>query len=505
MINIPDAVTPAIINKLNYRFIIYSRIAGEFQLPKILWIWMLVTVLSIPVAFFCDLDILSGNDKEIVLQFSVITGFIQIYLYAVILNQYRSVQSFAKTGLFYGIKEQLIYLFVTMLCCTNAIILPFIIDWRTSRAMTTDQIQKEREIFNRARHYFMSDQVDYHYFPDRKTLNAFSFKDHDKSKREEFYLNEIRPLLVPYFTEDTSFRKIDMVYTRNAGGPQLYYVGEDFADIFNIGAYYYNITYRKEEYPGKLNYQFIQKSDAQHLKDITEFIRLNERYQEYGLKSSYAFLEIKFEDPSEILARFKSNQFSPCVIIQNPHTTIPNSLSGDVINNAHFNIIDSGKNKWNNALAAFYICLFPAYMIALLFFIYKNVRFKEFILSLVYGALLILMIALLTVVTGDNGVIASLIPFVILFSGIFLILTLRFYRHFSSFKIFVVIFSNLIFPLIPFYFFLFNRGIRDFYSGYGFAAGYYIGGTLVIYLLIGSVIYKRAYEKIYALPFKGDY
>src|SRR5204862_1509594 len=120
-------------------------------------------------------------------------------------------------------------------------------------------------------------------------------------------------------------------------------------------------------------------------------------------KSEYTILT-KFRSSKEILKRYNENVFYQCIILDNESNYENESHIGNYrIYSTHQTVMEAKYRKSENALILSFICGIIALTFSILFFVFKNVRLKTFILLFVFSALLSIVVAVFDVLIRTNG------------------------------------------------------------------------------------------------------
>jgi len=531
-----DRITPSFILAYNDRLLKNTPLGWQLQLPTITWIWLLVTILTLPIPLLLNLDVRGDDDIESTILISVLTAVLSGFLYVYILIQFNNTKTFGRRVFLNGFKEQLAYLYVFMLCMLHIILYPLIIDIRKGDVMTADQIKKEAIIYNEASYYFMGYPSSYRYFPSNAAYLQYKYllqtRNTDESdmgnRAETYYIEQLKPMMRPYFLDDSE--KIDSKYTRDVKKcPKLYMTGYD-----QLTEIYFNYTdplYIKQTSDSIYfeRYQLKIKSDAERLNDIEKFIKLYHAYDEEED-------EILIDSPEEILQKYKSNRFDAVVHklgyissdypvrmvdgeyeVENYSTEIDKNAIADV----HYTIASAKENKWNDCLERLMICFFVGLGLSILLFVFKNIRLKEFILAFVYVGLLTLAVSILNVVFRGKEDFPIHVVLVVFFLGIYFSFFDQNRKHFSSIKTIFILLSNLTIAFAPAALFIYFHEYHDIGkipNEYEYCLKHSdiceqhdqmveliryscLWGGVLIYILLGSTLYKKIYERLWALPF----
>jgi|GEM_PF-4561468 hypothetical protein len=546
-----DRITPSFIKRYNDYLLKNAPLGWQLQLPTITWLWFLITLITLPLPFLYALDLRGKDDIQGIILVSVLTAVLEGGLFVYLLIQFNSTKSFGKRVVINGFKEQFAYLYVFMLCMVHIIFYPIIVDYRKGDVMSEKEIIQEAVTYNKAVHYFMGDEYHYRYFPsDSSFLHYMYIKKYPsyeyreasdegyENKEEEYYIEQVKPLLQPYFLPDTEL--IAPQYTRVLKRcPKLYmiydsYLNENYSDESNIRFYKDSLHYEK--------YQLQKKSDDERMDDIKKLIVLYTRYSESYNESSYYNDMIYFDSPKQILEKYKTNHFDwvmynedevsravPVKIIDGEEVTrdIYAELNDYKISEVHSTIMGAKQNKWKHLFLRLMVCFHVAVAFSLLLFLFKNIRLKEFILMFVYPALLTLAVSILNVVLfrGKEHFPIHVIIAVFLVGVYFSFLNRR-NKQFSSLKTIFILLTNLTLAYAPVFLFLYFHEYHDI--GKIENADYYypnycgdhpeicaqhefmldvimqscLWGGIAFYFLIGSFLYKKVYERIWALPLK---
>lgn len=513
-----DRITPSFIHRINDRLLKNDVLGWQLQLPLIIWLGLLIGLFMIPLPFLYSLDISGNSDKIGIISIGVIIAVLEFFLFGYILIQFNATKIFGKKTFARGLKEQFAYLLVMLLCLIYVIFAPLILDFRKSGYMTEGKIQEEAIVYNKARHYFMDGLNDYKYFPNDSAFNYFmgSFPTEQYRNRTEYYIEVIKPMLTPYFTQDSSMDYIDLQYERSEKVPQLYYIEDEYIKE--------DYSYKKDDsffmQPRKklYEYQLLEKTDEERLGDIKNFIAL---YKKYENKEHFHYREkLDFETPESILQKYQSNQYSRTINPIDADDKYPNAsfLEDDIIEEVHSTVIDSKYDKWEDTWTRAVVCFHFAFVFALLIFVFKNVRLREFILTFVYSGLLVLVISIVSGVTGANEILPLHTLILLLFTGLFFAFTINNWNYFSHKKTILVILSNIFFAYVPIFFFWYFHEYLDWWKHtQEFCESFPIEcrehdemissirwiclwAGQGLYVLVGSLFYKTVYEKVFALP-----
>jgi hypothetical protein len=522
-----DRITPSFIHRINLYLLKNDILGWQLQLPLILWLWFLISLITLPVPFLFNIDISAEDDKVGAGMIGGCLGILQFFLFSALLLQFNASKTFGKKTFANGLKEQLSYLIIMALCLVNVVFWPLIIDYRKSDYMTDQQIRNEAIVYNKARHYFMDSWDRYEYFPNDSFFKFYmEIKAYNENgvrttrlTKEIYYAEVVKPALAPFFThdQDTAMRQIDPMYNRAKKGPLLYCIDTEFLNE----NFYLNVQERWlfDTVPSFKSYQYQleKKTDQVRLKEIKEFIVLYNKYDKDYYKN------FKFDSPEIVLQKYKDNQFIRC--IKDIHPSLNDEgeevesimLDSYPINRVHRNIIEAKYEKWEETGIRAMVCFFIVLGFSLLMFIFKNVRLRAFILTFVYTGLLALFIGIISALSHLDF-IAVHTPFILFFTGIFFVLTINRWPHYSLIKTIFAIVSNFCFAFAPIVLFIYFHEYLDFWKiDYsicehnqalcrehrelmGLIQLACLWGGIAFYLLFGSLFYKRFYEKALALP-----
>ena len=537
MRKIIDKITPSFIRAYNASLLKNAPLGWQLQLPTITWIWLLVTCLTIPIPFLIDLDNRGDDDILSVVLISVLTAVLEGFLFAYILIQFNNTKIFGRRVLFNGFKEQLAYLYVFMLCMVHIILYPVIVDIRKGNLMTAEEIRTEAVVYNQASFYFMGDADAYRYFPSDSTFLHYKYLDTYREddynthgdEEEVYYIEKLKPLMRNYFIGD--LESIMSRYTRSVKGcPKLYMISSNNITEVYFPEYFLNDNESPRENELHFDkYQLKDKSDSERLKDIANFIKLYKKYNE-GSSAIY------FDSPEETLEKYKSNRFQKVVYDMDdissvaPATTVSgeivynendNQLSSYYVSEVHSTISSAQHGKWRTCSLRLMICFFVALGLSLFLFLFKNIRLKEFILLFVYTALLTLAVTILNVVFRGDEDFPIHVVLMVFFIGIYFSFFDSNKNHYSSIKTILISLSNLTIAFAPIVLFLYFYEYHDLgklpnddnyclknplvctqhYETVGLIREICLWGGIVLYILFGSTLYKKVYERLWALPF----
>ncbi len=526
-------ITPSFIQSFNTYLLKHAPVGWQLQLPTITWCWFLITLLTIPIPFLVKLDNTGDDDIIAVILIAVLTAVLEAFLFVYILIQFNVTKTFGRRVFLNGFKEQLAYLYVFMLCMMHIIFYPLVVDIRKGNLMTAEEIRSEAIIYNQASFYFMGKKTCYLYFPsDSSFLHYEYFEEYDYKNSSEtggnaaatYYIERVKPAMKNYFLYDSEM--IDSKYTRDViGCPKLYmtednYIQEEYYNYNADGTYHLLDTLYYEKY------QLQKKTDAERLRDISDFLKLYKKY-------SYNYSTIYFDSPEETLNKYKSNRFSQVISDPNSISTdyavtsvdgeaevVDNStqVNGYQISDVHSTISESKYNKWPNLFLRLIIVFHVAICFGVLLFLFKNTRLRDFILMFVYTGLLALAVIILTVVFSGKEDFGIHVVLLVFLTGMYFSFFEPRAKHYSSLKTVFVLVSNATFAYAPLFFFLY------FYEYLGVGKLEYeycvnhqdicderremanlimyccIWGGIAFYLLLGSTVYKKTYERLNALP-----
>ena len=535
-----DKITPSFILAYNARLLKNAPLGWQLQLPVITWIWMLISVLTLPIPFLIHLDTRGDDDIIAVILITVLTAVLEGILFTYILIQFNNTKTFGHRVLLNGFKEHFGYFYVFMLCMLNIIFYPVIVDIRKNNLMTAEEIRSEAVVYNQASFYFMGDTNAYRYFPSEASFLHYNYleeyRNYDEARSnyesEIYYIEKLKPLMQPYFSGDSN--RIDAKYTRNVSGcPKLYMINRNHIDenYYNYGSPFYKAEMDTLYYD---KYQLQHKSDAERLKDISAFIHL---YSVYTKKYNEGYSEIHFDTPEKILQQYNSNRFSPVfyekdVISRDyPVTTVEGEivsnnltneqLSSYRISSVHSAIAGAGYYKWQHCVMRLLICFFVGLGLSILLYAFKNVRLKEFILMFVYTGLLTLVVTIINVLFHGKEDFPVHVVLVVFFLGIYFSFFDQNQKHFSSIKTIFILLSNLAFAFAPAALFIYFHEYHDIGKipdEYEYCVKHAIEcekhnqmvelirysclwGGILMYMLLGTTLYKKVYERLWALPF----
>ncbi|MFN6947048.1 MAG: hypothetical protein ACK4ND_19045 [Cytophagaceae bacterium] len=513
-------ITPSFVHRINDNLLKNDVLGWQLQLPSILWLWFLISLITLPVALIYPLDVVGTSDKIGVRSIAIITTVLQFFLYGFILIQFNSTKLFGKKTFLHGLKEQLAYFLVMFLCFTNVILFPLVIDIRKTDFFSDETIVNEQITYNKARHYFMEYSSQYHYFPDGKYFQTYMEMTPSDSgrfrNRYEYYGEIVKPLIAPYLSDVDQVNLDSRYATRTDSVPQFYYTEDDYVSDFM----YYKINpdiYNKAGYPLDYNYSLCQlhnKSDNERLEEIKEFISLFKKYQ--TLRNPY-WKTVTFKSPEDILKNYHSNRFASSVYEKKEYDRYAH-IQNEVVSNVHSNILSSKYNKWRNAGVSAGVSFHIAIVLCILIFIFKNVRLRPFILSFVYLGLLIFIISIITILTNTKDFFAVHVPLGIFFLGLFYVFRVKSWNHYSQNKTIISIYTNMAFAYAPLFFFFYLSGYLNLWElPYEYCKvnpqicderrlvldtirEALVWGGPVLYLFLGSFIFKRFYNIVLSLP-----
>jgi hypothetical protein len=526
-------ITPSFIRSFDAYLLKNAPLGWQLQLPTITWSWFLITLITLPIPFLVKLDNTGDDDIIGVILIAVLTAVLEAFLFVYILIQFNVTKTFGKRVVLNGFKEQLAYLYVFLLCMLHIIFYPLIVDVRKSKLMTDEEIRNEAVIYNQASFYFMGKEPSYRYFPSDSSFLHYEFleqygyaiyREANGNAAETYYIERVKPAMRNFFLYDSEM--IDSKYTRDViGCPKLYLTEDNY-----ITEVYYNYnadgSYKPVDTLYFETYQLQKKTDAERLRDISAFLKLYKKY-------SYNYSDTYFDSPEETLNKYKSNRFSPVVTSMDgisrdyPVTTVDGELEaadnstqvdGYRISEVHSTISEARYRKWHNVFLRFIIAFHVALCFSVLLFLFKNTRLREFILMFVYTGLLALAVIILTVVFSGKEDFGIHVVLLVFLTGIYFSFLEPKAKHFSSLKTIFVLVSNATFAYAPLFFFLYfyeymevgkldyeycnthqqlcdeRRALADMilYSC--------IWGGIAFYILLGSTLYKKTYERFNALP-----
>jgi hypothetical protein len=529
-----DKITPSFILAYNARLLKNAPLGWQLQLPTITWVWLLITIITLPIPFFITLEKRGDDDVLAAILISVLTAVLEGFLFAYIVIQFNNTKTFGRRVFLNGFKEQLAYLYVFMLCMLHIIFYPLIVDIRKGNLMTAEEIRKEAVTYNQASFYFMSDARAYRYFPTDETFLHYEElegsaeyrgdNDHLQSK-ETYYIETVKPMMRAYFSGESEFSSPKC--TRDVVGcPKMYMIEDNYISEHYYGDY--DFDYRRNLYFEK--YQLKKKSDEERLKDIVDFIKMYTKYSDdyYG--------NVGFQQPEIILSNYKSNRFISCfhetdnisdgitsvdVYAVEPASNI-SQLDGYRISSVHNTISGSQKYKWRDLWVRLGITFHVALCLSVLLFIFKNIRLREFILTFVYSALLVLAVIILTIVLFQDEAFAIHVMWVVFLLGIYFSFFEQNAKHYSSLKTTFILLTNAVFSYAPLVIYVYfheyltmwhlpddfsctastgNQAICDaHYQMHQILFHGLLWGGPVFYILFGSTLYKKTYERLLALP-----
>jgi hypothetical protein len=547
MRKILDKITPFFIRAYNSSLLKNAPLGWQLQLPTITWVWLLITLVTIPIPFLIHLDNRGDDDILAVVLISVLTAVLEGFLFTYILIQFNNTKIFGRRVSLNGFKEQLAYLYVFMLCMMHIIFYPVIVDIRKGKLMTAEEIRNEAVIFNQASFYFMGDDKAYRYFPSDSTFlhykslenyysrDYYNYNENDSeydntssgNSKEEYYIEKIKPLMRAYFSGDSEI--IIEKYTRAVETcPKLYMTSSNSITEVYFKDENLNWTFQKEERLYYDRYQLMKKSDSERLSDIAAFINLYTKYDD-------GYSTIHFDSPEETLKKYKSNRFQKVVYDMDDISAVPaTTVSGEIVYNAndqqlnsyqvrevHSTIAHASHDKWKMCNLRLLICFFVALSLSLFLFLFKNVLLKEFILLFVYTALLTLAVTILNVIFRGNEDFPIHVVLAVFFVGIYFSFFDSKKKYYSSIKTIFILVSNLAFAFAPIVLFLYfyeyhdigkipdryeycvkHQDICDQHDQLvGVIKDLCLWGGIIFYMIIGSIMYKKVYERLWALPF----
>ncbi|WP_018344956.1 hypothetical protein [Cytophaga aurantiaca] len=531
-------ITPSFILSYNERLLKNAPLGWQLQLPTITWMWLLVTLLTVPIPFFINLDNRGDDDIVAVILISVLTAVLEGFLFVYILIQFNNTKSFGRRVFINGFKEHLAYVYVFMLCMLHIIFYPLIVDIRKGNLMTDEEIRTEAITYNQAVYYFMGDSKAYRYFPSDSTFLKYEYlegypqyrgdysQDDDNSNtKETYYIEYVKPKMRSYFPGESD--ELESKYTRDvAGVPKLYMIEDNY-----IPESYYDYSdhdYKPLDTLYFEKYQVKYKTDAERLKDIQNFITLYNKYSD-------GYVDVRFEKPDIILLNYKLNRFIPAfyetddISANYPVTSVhgetyastnPRQLDQYRIGEVHSTITSAKHQKWNDLLLRLIVTFHVALCLSVLLFIFKNIRLREFILMFVYTALLALAVIILTIVIWDDEGFGIHVIMIVFFTGIYFSFFNRNLQHYSSLKTVFILLSNATFAFAPLFLYLYfheyldigqlpdeyqyctnNPKIcEDYYAMENLILNCAWWGGIAFYVLLGTSLYKKTYERLLALP-----
>ena len=529
-----DKITPSFIRSYNATLLKNAPLGWQLQLPTITWVWLLVTVLTVPIPFLINLDNRGDDDILAVILISVLTAVLEGFLFVYILIQFNNTKTFGRRVFLNGFKEQLAYLHVFMLCMLHIIFYPLIVDLRKGDLMTVEEIRNEAVIYNQANFYFMGKSNDYRYFPSDATYLYYKYLvRHSESNesglndQEVYYIEKLKPMMRAYFMTDSE--KIDPKYTRYVSRcPKLYMVDDNsLTEIYHNDEHPSYIKQQKDSLYFE-RYQLTNKSDDERLTDIKKFIKLYASYSE-------GFSSIHIDRPEEILQKYKSNQFNPVIYeldaiskdyavtrVASEVEVVDTSteIDGYHISEVHRTIAGAKVNKWSDCLMRLMVCFFVGLCLSIFLFVFKNVRLKEFILVFVYTGLLTLAVSIINVVFNGDEDFPIHVVWIVFLAGIYFSFFDRNSQHFSSIKAILILLSNLVFAFMPIALFSYFHEYLDIGkipNEYEYCLKHSqecdrhheivelfrygsLWGGIILYMLLGSMLYKKVYERLLALP-----
>lgn len=535
-------ITPSFIRSFNEQLLKNAPLGWQLQLPTITWLWFLVTVLTLPIPFLISLDNSGADDTIAVILIAVLTGVLEAFLFVYILIQFNATKSFGKRVFLNGFKEQLAYFYVFMLCMMHIVLYPLIIDIRKGNLMSPEEIRNEAVVYNKAVFYFMGKPEDYRYFPTEATFLKYKHYSQNNNNpngdsKERYYIEDVKPMMQPYFKADSE--SIDMRWTRDIEKcPKLYCIqSNNLTEVYDDRSYFRYYDYYDEEAENNVNadpiyferYQLQKKTDAEHIKDIQNLLDL---YFKYHGKTQYTHID----SATSIYEKYKTNQFIPVMydtaynydeeyaVVDIEGNAEVNkayaTLSPYTISRVHGTISRAQNNKTENVMMRLLITFHVALCLAVLLFLFKNTRLRDFILMFVYSALLALAVIILTVVFRGNEGFGLHVIWIIFLFGIYFTFFQTKPTQYSSVKTILVQLSNATFAYAPIFIFLYFHEYLDMgklneevncsitpdicsehYARIDLIQYSCLWGGNVFYLLIGSTLYKKVYERIGALPF----
>lgn len=547
-------ITPSFISAYNEWLLKNAPLGWQLQLPTITWMWFLVTLLTLPIPFFIELDNRGDDDSVAVILISVLTAVLEGFLFVYILIQFNNTKTFGRRVFINGFKEHIAYLYVFMLCMLHIIFYPLIVDIRKGNLMTAEEIRTEAVTYNQAVFYFMGDPKAYRYFPSDSTFLHYEYLEdyrytynsspdvgstnkHSQEpaypeaestnahSQETYYIEYVKPMMRAYFSE---YDELNPVYTRNISGcPKLYMVDDN-----SMSEVYYD--YKSDAYKKTQDtlyfekYQIKSKTDTERLKDITAFIQLYNKYSD-------EYAAVRFEQPEVILQNYKSNRFRPAfyetddISANYPVKTVhgetytssnPNQLQEYRISSVHGTIAAAKYRKWQELLLRLIITFHVALCLSVLLFIFKNIRLKEFILMFVYSALLALAVIILTIVMREDEGFAIHVVMFVFFIGIYFSFFDQNIQYYSSLKTIFVLLSNAAFAFAPLFLYVYFHeylelwrlpdeyqyctknpvACDEYYAMENLVLNCAWWGGIALYVLLGTSLYKKTYERLLALP-----
>ncbi|MCU0429000.1 MAG: hypothetical protein MUF42_03435 [Cytophagaceae bacterium] len=515
MRKILDAITPSFIFNMEQRLLLSSPLAWQFQLPRILWFWLLFSALGVVFPLSMQLEeAMNGYDMEYLVTLTVVLAILQFFLFGYFLLQFNATKSFIERRWWHGIAEQLVYVLVMFLCVSQFFINYYLWESRKAGYMTPDEIVQEIKQINQARHYFMAKENDYKYFSSKKQFVEFMDFGHSMDYYNEVIWPEVKGYM--NFDEESMSWKLKPKYNRSADGPKLFYIGSEYmGDEFTEPSerlFSSNGFYSSSGKSADYTYQVHSKSKQQRLKEIKDFINLFHKY-EYA---RYQYYEpVQFQSAEEILKAYESNIFQP-VLLHSYETSETQSLSFYSIQNVHETVMNARlgmKRHLQEVLIILFIISLP---FALLLFVYKNTTLRSLLLTVLAVILLAVFSTLLAIVTNLTEHLLLHVPLVVVALG--LLFTLKNQKQYSVVRTMFMIVANVCFAMLPLYLFVYAteywKWLQLPYDSYEHDYSLYeanryfkeglawlcFWGGIVFYLLVGTVFFKKKYEANWALP-----
>jgi hypothetical protein len=519
MKRILDKLTPGLILQWEKHMLLNSPLAWQFQLPRILWFWVCITTAGLIIPFAMEIDISrSSDDVETIALFTIVLGILQFFLYGYILIQFNSTKNFISRRWWHGMVEQLAYILIMMLCVSQFMVYCTITNLRKASYISEEEINSEILTYNKAVHYFMANSEQYRYFPDEKSFLVYMSKIKDSDEdAENYYYNYVTPELKPYFTRDPlEMKSIDGKHTRHKKAPRLYYIGQGYMknkfevysdNIFSSSGYYvFGSNYTPH------TFQLHSKTKEERLKDIRAFIKLIKKYDGVSYSNNDGLV---FDDSETILNKYFDNQFSVTHRKKYPDE-YADVITTYQIESIYENVMRSKIGHWKFLYEMGMVLFFISFPVGVLFFIFKNGTLRPMIVSILTVIIIGIVSVIIAILTRSKEDFIVHIPILVFIYS--LVMFFSPYSHYSQFRMVFIIIANCCLAAVPIYlFFYFTEYLDLFRMSYedcnslpdlcaqnrevirimGWVSFW---GGIAFYLLIGTFLFKRKYETIWAQP-----
>lgn len=509
-----DKITPAFILQWEHRMLLNSPLGWQFQVPRILWFWLCITLPGVVVPLMMKLNITStNNDMETLGLYTSVLGILQLFLFGYILIQFNATKNFVKRRWWHGVVEQLVYILIMMLCVSQFVVYNLVLDMRRATFLSEDEIMSEIATFNKARHYFMATREDYLYFPDEKTFLRYMTKSGNDA--DSYYYSAVVPKMTKYFTGDPeNLYYIDKKYTRLTQGPQLYYIRQNnyLGNKFQFSSDRLFSSYGQfvlgENYT-PYTFQLHKKTKTERLKEIRDFKALIKKYSGYSYYNGNETLV--FESDEEILSKYYSNLFQ---INYTNSAGEGGTINAYELESVYESIMRAKYVRWQFILEMTMIAFFIAFPFAVLLFIYKNTQLRPILIAVITVILVGIISGILSLLLGLKEDLMVHVPIIIFLISV--LVTLTPYKTYHLWGTVMIVIGNVCFAAVPVYLFFYATEYLDMFKAYDYYENpvYYeqvrkwrelagwisFWGGIALYILLGSIWYKRKYEKVWAMP-----